>query len=343
MGCLYSVGFQNGKQYIGVTSHNMDDRVRQHLKASEKEKPKLIFHMALKKYREEGIKRKILIFTDDIEYLKLMERRAIKSFNTKIPNGYNSTDGGDGVRGSTSYSEKVRSRRCKETMATPEYKEKASRIQKEYWTDEKKAEQSKRIKEVWRKPEMQIVYAKRDERTRNKKMHFSDERKETQSKAMKLMWSQPENRKACLKGMQFALQKPERRAAYKENGKKSSIRMKEFWKNNREWMTSRLKGNGTWTQFQRDHLSKIGKERMTCLEERLKTGRAGSQYGEKWFIKTPNILNPFKTNAGAKGTSRAKWDLLPDRFDYDHLFRIGFRSKHIKKMLEREAIRIIDG
>jgi hypothetical protein len=40
-----------------------------------------------------------LVIANDYEYLKHLECRAIRAFGTKVPNGYNMTDGGDGVLG----------------------------------------------------------------------------------------------------------------------------------------------------------------------------------------------------------------------------------------------------
>lgn len=41
----------------------------------------------------------ILVVASDIEFLRALEKRAIAAFNTKVPCGYNLTDGGEGTVG----------------------------------------------------------------------------------------------------------------------------------------------------------------------------------------------------------------------------------------------------
>ena len=93
-GVIYKLDFPNGKSYIGQT---MDWEKRwKHHKTSSKRKDQLLYH-AWRKHEEptptflyEGVHE---------DYLDQLEIFAIKHWNTKLPNGYNLTDGGAGPRG----------------------------------------------------------------------------------------------------------------------------------------------------------------------------------------------------------------------------------------------------
>ena len=87
----------NGKQYVGMDSE-MPNRANQHLRGDTKKCR--VIHAAIKKYgcenfdvefiRYPGISRKALY---------AVEQWKISQLNTKSPNGYNLTDGGEGPSG----------------------------------------------------------------------------------------------------------------------------------------------------------------------------------------------------------------------------------------------------
>jgi hypothetical protein len=83
----------NGKSYIGKTkSCNSNEE----LQNSEYWGGGVFIERALKKYGKENAIRKVLIHFNKNEYNK-HESLWIKKLNTKFPNGYNLTDGEDGV------------------------------------------------------------------------------------------------------------------------------------------------------------------------------------------------------------------------------------------------------
>lgn len=124
MGCLYRLNFPNGKSYIGITKFTAEERFLVHCAIAMKGKKSWAVHRAIKKYGMENIKVETLIKADEL-YLFEAEIKAIRIFNTKQPEGYNLTSGGDGVRGlteetlskmSASQKGKVRSNEMKEKL-----------------------------------------------------------------------------------------------------------------------------------------------------------------------------------------------------------------------------------
>jgi group I intron endonuclease len=84
----------NNKCYIGQTINYLSRRKYQHLYKS-KNKSKLVFHRAIRKYGEENFKWEVLENCDYIYQLNEMEHHYIKQYKSKLPNGYNMTDGYD--------------------------------------------------------------------------------------------------------------------------------------------------------------------------------------------------------------------------------------------------------
>jgi len=80
----------NGKSYIGLTTHSMEERLKQHLRNKNKHK----FINAIKKY---GIENFLSEIIETVEENLLAEREIfwIKYYNT-YNNGYNMTEGGEG-------------------------------------------------------------------------------------------------------------------------------------------------------------------------------------------------------------------------------------------------------
>jgi len=97
VGCLYKLDFPNGKSYIGITSKTATKRFIDHCKKPGKRKPTAI-KLAINKYGKDSVNISTLA-VGGYEYIKNLEKSAIKSYKTKSPYGYNITDGGDGVCG----------------------------------------------------------------------------------------------------------------------------------------------------------------------------------------------------------------------------------------------------
>lgn len=98
MGCLYCIKSPSGKKYIGITLKSAAERFSKHCTASRKSQ-KLPIYRAIKKYGRDAMAISVLCVSDNIEYLRLVEIRAIAALNTLLPNGYNATSGGEGTPG----------------------------------------------------------------------------------------------------------------------------------------------------------------------------------------------------------------------------------------------------
>jgi len=83
----------NGKIYIGKTIYPLDSRLRRHLRAD------LPFSKALKKYGLTSFTIEIIDYADSPDILSDKEKYWIKYYGSKGKNGYNMTDGGDGIPG----------------------------------------------------------------------------------------------------------------------------------------------------------------------------------------------------------------------------------------------------
>lgn len=90
----------NGKKYIGQTSRRLEDRWAEHIKPRGKPGCTYLWR-AICKYGPEAFSIKPLVIVESKWEMDLYEAGMIKALNTKSPNGYNLTDGGDGVVGYT--------------------------------------------------------------------------------------------------------------------------------------------------------------------------------------------------------------------------------------------------
>lgn len=98
MGCLYKITSPNGKSYIGVTSGTADSRWKAHVSRTKEGRPQAI-NRAIAKYGADSFVIVTLVEHDDFARLLELEREYIILHKTKTPNGYNLTDGGEGVSG----------------------------------------------------------------------------------------------------------------------------------------------------------------------------------------------------------------------------------------------------
>lgn len=84
------------KTYIGITT-NYQRRLREHFVGHDGSCPYL--HYAINKYGQENFQHEIICYCNSWEELCQKEIEYIKQFETKVPNGYNLTDGGGGSLG----------------------------------------------------------------------------------------------------------------------------------------------------------------------------------------------------------------------------------------------------
>jgi group I intron endonuclease len=95
----------NGKIYIGMTVYSLKRRMAFHLRAKTG-----IFPAALRKYGRQNFEVESVAWCEDREQLAFLERFYIEFFNSKVPNGYNITDGGNGGMLGVKQSEETRQR-----------------------------------------------------------------------------------------------------------------------------------------------------------------------------------------------------------------------------------------
>lgn len=88
----------NGKEYIGQTKHTLKYRWTQHLSSAVKNS-KLLVHKAIRKYGKEVFVVEVLHECKTKEEMDFVETFYIVLLNTRPPNGYNFTDGGEGTSG----------------------------------------------------------------------------------------------------------------------------------------------------------------------------------------------------------------------------------------------------
>ena len=99
MGCIYQVRNKvNGKCYRGRTVKTMTARKAEHI-CNAKYDNNCVFHRAIRKYGMDAFEWEE-VYSDVFERdLNGLEIECIKWFGSKIPNGYNMTDGGEGSIG----------------------------------------------------------------------------------------------------------------------------------------------------------------------------------------------------------------------------------------------------
>jgi group I intron endonuclease len=101
MGCIYRArNTVNGKCYVGKTVRTMARRKAWHQAAASRGEG-WSFHRALRKYGFDKFVWEVVCSSDDSEELGRLEVQYIALWKTKRPDGYNLTDGGDGVIGPT--------------------------------------------------------------------------------------------------------------------------------------------------------------------------------------------------------------------------------------------------
>lgn len=89
----------NGKKYVGYTTKSLKERIRGHLYKSKNKNDKHYFYLfksAIRKYGIESFEWEVLSNCSSIDDCCKKEKLYIKELNTISPNGYNTTEGGNG-------------------------------------------------------------------------------------------------------------------------------------------------------------------------------------------------------------------------------------------------------
>lgn len=215
MGCVYLITCKvNGKQYFGATTETKDQRYARHRNANPKDYKGSIIQPAIKKHGQKNFIVEVVYSSNDWSELTIQEKYYIKKYNTKAPNDYNLTDGGDGTPGrkwneiqaevipkavKEHWSDPKRKEetitKIKEALAEPEVMEKLKKIGKDRWNIPGYKENfSKKSKASWAVPE-----TKQKQSERSKKQWEDPKHKEVHLKRLSKMWGDPEFRKrmAC--------------------------------------------------------------------------------------------------------------------------------------------------
>jgi len=83
----------NHKKYVGLTKFSLEERFLQHTKRG------FLLTEAIQKYGTQQFSIELIEEVESTERAYELEIFYIKEYNTKAPNGYNLTDGGDGIVG----------------------------------------------------------------------------------------------------------------------------------------------------------------------------------------------------------------------------------------------------
>ena len=229
MGLVYlAENTVNGKSYVGKTTERLCNRKSVH-KAYAKRGSKFPFHRAIVKYGFDAFKWRILEETDDPIELAEIEKRCILWMETKVPYGYNLTDGGDGCSGFVR-SEEWKAKVSKTLMGhsvSETTRKKISIAVKKAMTPECKAKISRAVAGKKRKPCSEETKAKIGEA--NRRIAQSEEYKAKRSEISKQLWQSPEYRRKVTAAMKGKPGKPhtlESRARISKTLKATKRRLK---------------------------------------------------------------------------------------------------------------------
>lgn len=99
----------NGKKYVGQTSKTLARRWNNH-KAAARRGASTAIANALRKHGEECFQTEIVFESDNIQEIYRQEQESIKLLNTRAPNGYNLSDGGESGAFGMKFSQESRER-----------------------------------------------------------------------------------------------------------------------------------------------------------------------------------------------------------------------------------------
>ena len=156
---------ETGRVYVGQTIQEPNHRRLSHLAAARGTKRTNKLYNAMRKYGEDSFVFEVIATADSIKELNQLEVKYIKEYDS-IVNGFNLREGGDNRKHSPESIEKMRrvhkarhannkiggwTRRDGGPMLGKSHPAKGKPGKK--WTEEMKAEQRKRMKEVNNRPE----------------------------------------------------------------------------------------------------------------------------------------------------------------------------------------------
>lgn len=177
----------NGKEYVGITSSSIGCRWSQHLSETKRNNldSRSYLHKAINKYGENFFSIEEKIRKGTWEEVCSWEKETIKERNSKAPNGYNLTDGGEGALGA---------------IRTSEFKKKLSKAKKDFYSDPKKREeQSIREKELRKDPKF-----RKEQSERSKNLWKNTIYREKTIKGNKKRWEDPNMRRKHYIGLKKA-------------------------------------------------------------------------------------------------------------------------------------------
>ncbi len=201
MGCVYvAMNKINGKQYVGKTCGKMNERKDGHEREAQKGS-KIVFHWALVKYGFAAFEWKVLIKECDKEELCNLEKATIKLFNTKAPNGYNLTDGGEGTSGFKQSLDSI-NKRIKKTMGKKRTIEQRENIRRGhlnspvFYKAMRSESRRQKLRNAYKDGRLRLSEKFKKEAAKARKGCFhSIEAKQKMSESTKKWWQNDDNRK----------------------------------------------------------------------------------------------------------------------------------------------------
>ena len=228
-GFIYKITFDNGKNYIGLTT-SLEDRIKEHKQCAKSGNNRILYN-ALRKFKMEDTFELIKIDSANTqEELCQKEKYYIYQYNSYYKNGkgYNMTYGGDGSFG-YKFTKKQRqkiSEANKERFKDPEEIKKNSEAQKNYHLNNPEAAQKK-------SEEMKNYYRNNPEArqkiSETQKQRFEDPKERQKcSEAQKERFEDPKERQKCSEAQKnYHLNNP-------EAAQKISQALKNYHRNNPE-------------------------------------------------------------------------------------------------------------
>jgi group I intron endonuclease len=156
----------NNKKYIGITTTTLKQRWSLHVMASKYRDYKSALYNAMSKYGADKFSIHLMYNCNSWEKLVLWEKQTIIEQQTKVPNGYNITDGGEGSLG---------------LVHTEEFKRNLSEMKIQFYID----------------PEQRKAQSER-----SIKAHNTPEALELSKQISTLLWKNPEYRTKTLKALE---------------------------------------------------------------------------------------------------------------------------------------------
>lgn len=306
MGCLYEVKCKiNGKSYIGITSGTAENRFRYHSTPSNaRKKRRKLLSRAIVKYGKENFIISTLVISNDMEYLGLLEIKAIDAFKTLFPNGYNLSNGGE-------YS-------C--VNLTRESRNRISRSLEKLW---KNADYRKKVTDAHRGWIPHANTKKNLDKGRD--LYSLPLFKKSKSLRQKERWADPEYRARRIQELQSNRIKG-----------RSSESMKKKWQDPEyiyNWRAAR-KPPTEEANLKRHIASKAwwsDEERRLTQKERM------SLWKDKSFIKIKQTT-PYQKNCRVCSL----WCELPQALTYRDFLKRGFTSRHVSLAIKLGALKVVE-